>query len=590
MSSLSGFLISNINGAGKSFIQSISDCSDEIQNADYKIWRKTSHKFLSDKVFQEDEKYIFILEGVIQNRKELFGQYGASSMFLLCRKLYETIGENFHTAFIGNFAGAFYEKETDTWCIFANKYSSKATFYYMDNGFFAVAPRPIDICDLLKDAGLTYTFNKQAAYLLMTYGYMGTNDTFVNEIKKIEAGEYLRIVRGKGEVKSYHRFTNHAYDLSACSEEEIIEGIDQRFRAAIRREYEKDLETDCRGHLRSLTGGLDSRSAAFVSHALGYHNVINYTFGQPGCADEVIARQISIYLRNQMIFMSSSVENGDSSFLQRIDEAVFLNQGLIYYMNIASYLNRFCEIDPDCYGLRHEANLSESVLTTYMPDPSYTAPPSAPLHVDCDLVIDKVSREHLKKYENEDIYTLYSMFFNKYLVKDSLGDTSWAFPCLDTELVEYCLSIPKEIRKHYHIYYKWFFTKYPDAADFKLEKLNAKISDGGIKKWWGKVTRYGSPIQYLRCSKNPIPSKIRAVFQLDKRIQPSPVALFPFDYWYATDSDSRAYMEEYFQKNLSLDVIDDELRKDLQYIYENGQSRPKSMAITVLAAAKLFFT
>ena len=103
------------------------------------------------------------------------------------------------------------------------------------------------------------------------------------------------------------------------------------------------------------------------------------------------------------------------------------------------------------------------------------------------------------------------------------------------------------------------------------------------------MMRYGSPAQYLRCSKDPLPTKLRHRFQLDEKIKASRMALMPFDYWYQTDTKSRQYMDRYFAENLKNPVLDEQLRQDLQYVYENSRARPKSMAITVVGAAKLFF-
>lgn len=598
---MTGFYISNILSSrnlskravqyyksehGNSNIENLLE--ENIKNEQYGIYRWTSRKFLNDKIFAENDEYIIILEGVILNLSELKQAYDVPNMLELCKKLIKKDGEVFHTVFSGNFAGAVYFKKSDTWIIFANKYSSKAVFYYAQNGKFAVAPLPILIRDTLKEANIHFSFNNDAAYLLLTYGYMGTVDTFVREIKKLEAGEYLKIREGQAEKITYHRFRHNVYDLTNATEEEIIDGIDERFRRAIKREYDKDLEYGYSGHLRALTGGMDSRAACFCSHALGYTKTINMTFGLPGNPDEVIAREISKDLGNQIIFMSTTVGKRDSAFLRQIDRAVMVNQGLGYYSNTASGFNRFVQLDLNSYGLSHNANLSETLLTTYLKNPKI-APPSKPLHVDCELLIHKTPKEHLALYENEDIYTLYSMFFNKYTLILSLGDVSTVYPGLDSDLVDFCLSIPMEIRKNYYIYYKWLFSKYPASQKYKLEKLNARINDNRVRKWWGKVTRYGSPVQYLRCSKNPFPTKVREQFHLDKKIKPSPIALLPFDYWYENDAKSRNYMDSYFKRYLNQTVISKELQKDLKMVYQKGNARPKAMAITVLAAAKLFF-
>lgn len=564
---------------------------DEVAHPTYCIGRSTGSKFPNDKVCYEDADYILLLEGVIYNSKALQKQYGVSDMAQLIIRMYKSEGNCFFDPWVGSFVGALYEKKADRWLIFTNKLASLSLFYYIGKEGFIVALLPILIRDTMREAGIPYTFCEDAAYLMMTYGFMGTTDTFVTEIKKLEAGHYLEITGGQVEIKRYHRFSNHSYDLTQATEEEIVEGIDQRFRRAIQMEYEKDLEAGYTTHLRALTGGTDSRAAAFVSEELGFHQTVNFTFGQPGFADERIAREISIALKNQLIFSSNSLENADSVFLRYIDQATFMNQGLGYYMDVAPSLNRPIGIDPTSFGLLHGAPFSEAFLTTgYLHNPQ-DAPPEHPLHTYCDLLAHKIPRAHFSLYENEDIYSIYSIFLNKHNPNRVLllSDANIAYPGLNADLVEYCLSIPVHLRKGHYIYHKWLFNKYPQAKRYKLEKLNAKIDDGKLRKWWGEITRYGSVLQYFRCSKKPFPTKVRKRFSLEKRIKPSPVALFPFDFWYETDKESRIYVDRYFVDNLSHPVISDKLRKDLNYVYENATARPKYMAVTVLAAAKLFF-
>lgn len=589
---MTGFYISSLHGIPHSFTGEASELEGQIAHPTCEVAWKTSKKFLNDRVFAEDDDYLFLLEGVIFNSAALKKQYGCPDMHSLCICLRKTLGEQFHTALIGNFAGACYEKATDTWVIFANKYCSKAVFYYFDQNHFVVAPLPVQIRDTLRAHHIPFHFNRDAAYLMLTYGFMGTDDTFIQEVKKLEAGCCLKLVNGKAEVIRYHRFHNNAYDLSTASEDEIIEGIDQRFRAAIRLEYDKDLEYGYHCHLRALTGGTDSRACAFVAHSLGYGNAVNYTEGQPNYADEQIARQISLHLNNRFIFMSTDTPNGNHDFLKHIDESVYLNQGLAYYFHGLPSIEAKVGLDRMSFGLRHGGAFSEAILTTGVIKHIQMTPPTRPLLTYSDLMVDHCPKEHLQQYENEDIYGIYATFFNKYT--STLGgiltnDETEAYPGLYPDLVDYCLSIPIALREGYHIYHKWLFTKYPDAKQFKLEKWNARVDDNRLKKWWGKITRYGSPLQYLRCSKNPFPTWIRVKFALDQKIKASSHALYPFDYWYQTDETSRAFMDRYFAEHLEQPVIDEALKKDLQYVYDNSLARPKSMAITVVAAAKLFF-
>ena len=588
---MNGFIVGNVKLPDN--LPEYSKGCRELNLGSFEVKYIQDKKFQNDKVWEWRGDTFFLLDGVILNLSELLKNKSVDSMPELCEKLYYEKGDTFHEEFIGNYAGLIYEKEKDRLVVFVNKLSSKQVFYYAQNEVFIASVLITDIVETLKQNQIEYAFNPDAAYLMMNYGYMGTDDTFVKEIKKIEAGHQVVFEKKKVKDDCYHRFTNNAYDLSKLSEEEIIDGIDERFRKAIDREYKKDIEGGYKYHYRMLTGGTDSRACAFVSDNLGYKNVTNFTRGVPEHPDEKISRQIGEYLGNNFIFSSNLPLQGNASFLKNIDRTIYESQGLAYYLEVAQSSTDSVGIDETTYGLSHGGSFSEAFLTTgYISEPRMETP-TRPLHVYCKLLADKLPSEHLKKYENDDIYSLYSIFFNKHnptgrnLVK---ADLNSVFPGLDPDLVAYCLSIPIELRKHYYIYHKWLFTRYPDAAKFKLEKLNARPIDGPVKKFVGRLYRYGNLRQYFRCSKDPLPTWLQKKYNLKNKIKPGKQALMPFDWWYDQNPDVDAYMREYLNKNIDNPVIDDVLRKDICLVYEKGEARQKSMALTVVAATKMFFS
>ena len=587
---MNGFMIANVK-----FPDTLREYDGTARYArvgEFFVCYQPDEKFPEDKVFYENDAYFILLDGVILNARELKETHKVKDMASLCLALLQKEGDTFFDGFIGNYAGVCYDKKSNRLTVFTNKLSSRQVFYYAKNHVFIASTLITDIKDVLRHHGMAYSFNKDAAYLMLNYGCMGTDDTFVREVKKIEAGHEI-IFDGKDAAdRCYHRFTNHAYHLSGASEEEIISGIDERFRRAIDREYQKDTEAGWSYHLRTLTGGTDSRACAFVSHDLGYKNAVNLTYGVPERPDEVIARQIAEYLGNNFIYMSNLPMGDEASFICNIDEAVYKSQGQLYYLGIAQSTTQRIELDKLSYGLSHGGAFSEAFLTTgVLSDPKMSTP-VVPLHTYSDILQTKFPNEHLKQYENEDIYDIYSIFFGKFvptgmdLVNSNMNTV---YPGLDIDLVEYCLSIPIEKRKHYYIYHKWLFEAYPDAASFKLEKLNAKPTDGRLKKYYGHIMRYGDVFQYFRNSKDALPAILQKRFDLKKKIKPSSNALMPFDWWFASDPKVRKYMRHYLKENIKNPVIDRELREDLIYMYKKGLAREKSMALTVVAAAKLFF-
>ena len=85
------------------------------------VKRSTLNKFMDDKAFYTDEKYIIVLDGYLLNKKDLLLQYGASDVAALIRKMYEKCGNAFFEDFRGCFSGAFIDKTKDKWIVFTIK-------------------------------------------------------------------------------------------------------------------------------------------------------------------------------------------------------------------------------------------------------------------------------------------------------------------------------------------------------------------------------------------------------------------------------------------------------------------------------------
>ena len=62
---------------------------ESIEGKNYFIERRTILKFLNDKVFFENEKYIILTEGVILNSKHLISKYGKRNLRETIEEMYE---------------------------------------------------------------------------------------------------------------------------------------------------------------------------------------------------------------------------------------------------------------------------------------------------------------------------------------------------------------------------------------------------------------------------------------------------------------------------------------------------------------------
>lgn len=163
-----------------------------------------------------------------------------------------------------------------------------------------------------------------------------------SEIRKLTAGHYLKYGEGKLVEIQYHRFSNKPVEMSL---EEAIEGIDQRFREAVRLDFEKDKEYGYK-HMATLSGGLDSRMTVWVAHELGYQKQLNLTFCQSNYLDFQIAQEIATDLKHDFVF--KALDNGNCIY--DIDNVTKLTGGNACFFGVSHTKSLFDVINHDLYG------------------------------------------------------------------------------------------------------------------------------------------------------------------------------------------------------------------------------------------------
>ena len=63
----------------------------------------------------------------------------------------------------------------------------------------------------------------------------------------------------------------------------------------------------------------------------------------------------------------------------------------------------------------------------------------------------------------------------------------------------------------------------------------------------------------------------------------------PIEYWYQHNIELQHFYEKYYSDNIGASVIGEELRQDMQNMFENGGATEKSMVLTVLAMVRKYF-
>lgn len=539
----------------------------------FEIKRCTINKFLKDKVFYEDETYFILTEGVILNSKDLLSKYNKNSFEETIITMYEKNGNEFFNEFRGSFSGIFFNKEKDEKIIYTDHIGSKQVFYVEERDNFIFGTTIDNLVKLMRKNNIEYTFNEDAAYCMLTYGFNIEEKTFFNEIKKVKAGTYLYIKENKMEIIRYHLLDNTPnYNLS---EKEIIEKIDILFRQAIKRAFEKDKEYDYK-HLVALSGGLDSRMTTWVAHDMGYNKeIVNYTFSQNNHLDETVPKKISSDLKHEWIF--KSLDNG--LFLENIDETTKISSGGAFYLGLAHGNSMFKLLNKERFGLVHSGQLGDVIVGTYSSKNDYTDNFDILSGANSKILKNKIEKSMFKeKYKNEEIFKMYQRGFggiNQGLLI-SQYETETYSPFYDLEFLEFCFSIPLNLRLNHNIYYKWILNKYPKAATYKYEKLNGKITDIKVKILGKEVLL------------KQLPKKLFNKFNKSKSGINSKKHMNPIGYWYKTNSNIKLYLDNYYEENIGL-LRNIKLEETCKELYTKNTPIEKLQVLSLLSVLKLYF-
>jgi len=503
-------------------------------------------------------------------------EYGIQAFEELVPYLYEKFGEKFFAMFRGSFSGAFYDKKAQVWLFYTNHVGDKPLFYYINENKIAVASSVNYIADSLKLGRVDLKIKESAIYDLLTYGFMASGkgcDTLVEGIQRLKAGYYIRFdcKEGKTEVLNYHRFTNTKFIDETISEEQIIEELDIKFRNAISLQFEKDKEYGYKS-LSSLSGGFDSRMTTWVGSVMGY-DMLNLTFAQSGYLDETIACDIANYLNNEWIFKSLN----DAKFTNKVEQVVEMNYGLSFYMGVAHSLSMEQYIDFDSIGIWHTGQIGDVVISSFCNKENAYEKIKKVKGTNSRFLSEKLEFSNFDEYENEEIFLMYTRAFDGALCSQiaHANYTEMMSPFLDVDFLEFCLSIPVKYREKHKLYFKWVLKKYPEAAKFRWEAIDARITQPRIIQMAKLVLRKG-PYKLAR---------ILGIKYLKKDLNSS---MNPFNYWYDTKPYVKNFMDGYMEEGMKIIKVSDELKHDINYLYEKGNAREKSQAMTAIAGIKRY--
>ncbi|MDB1934329.1 MULTISPECIES: asparagine synthase-related protein [Clostridium] len=537
---------------------------DFIQNDSFIIYKSFNNKFKNEKVFQESQDLVVVVDGVILNNNDLYKEYLAKNNFNLIEKMYEKKGINLVQDLRGNFYGIIYDKLNDELYIFTNHLGNKPLYYYFNKEkyTFIASSDLFDLIKALKELGIHATIDELGAYYMLTFGYMISDTTLIQDVKRVEPGTIINIKDNKLQANQYFFIENE--NLLNDSEEEIIYNMNELLKDSIDKAFKKDIENGYK-HVAYLSGGLDSRMISIIAKKLGYNDITTITFAENYSRDEKIARKIAADFKFNSIFRS--LNNG--MFLKEIDKAVDGNFGQNIYSGAVHLVSTNNLIDFNDFGFIHNGNLADVMHGDYIDSPKHTEPSienwmySRRLKNKVEHIIPMVK----EKYGNEERFAIYNRGINGMYngSVSSLHISETCEPFTNQDLISYCSRMKPEHKYKEALFLKMIQKYYPEATNYKWQKWNLKPTKFNTKFMgtiFGKAFRVlDGQIQMLGSQSNN---------------------MNPFNKWYNENNELRSFINEYLSENIYLLEGYPELKKDCEILIKEGNVIEKTQVMTLL--------
>ena len=538
-----------------------------LQNDNLTILYSGDGRFSNDQLFGSYDSSIILLDGVILNLSELKKNNNCDTIEDLIKVLKSE--RLFYSTFRGPFAGMCYDGKTKHMEAFGNQTGDSPLFYYSKASSLFVSNDLDLIVEVFRANHIHYTYNEKAALYLMTYGYMLDESTCINEIKRLSAGRYIEWDNGIINILRYHRFEYEDIDISF---EQAIDMINEGFIKAVKRCFDKDIEYGINSHLVDMSGGLDSRMVSWVAHYLGYKGITNISYSQSGSNEHKYASQVSKTLGHEFIHKQLD----DASFLFEIDTIVSMNYGLTYYCGITGGRQLLSSINAQKYGLEFAGQLGDVVIGNYGNTDAHVSPVRKSSR-NSHLIKFEPSDEYYNQYSDNEDFTFENRGFRS-ILSTHLTRRHYFYavsPFIDVDFMQMCFKIPMKYRVNHILYWAWIDKYYPEAGSIPSTRSRATTN-------YKKAVERG--IRFMK----RIMRKSAHALRISKSVN-SENHMNPFEYWFETIPELRAFIEKYYTDTRELANPYPETAHNIDIMYNSERTMDKLLALTVLGGLKRYF-
>lgn len=524
----------------------------EIKEEPFSVCHYSNDKFSNDKFLKSSNNYSTGFDGVRLEGKECEPDSSKDEMLNMIVNLK------------GSFTAFHFNKFDKELILFADQTSSRQFFYFANDDFAAFSSSIFLLSDILRHFNLKISLSEQASYMMLSLGYMLEDYTLVKEIKKIKAGEYVQIAKGKFSNHSYHSYYREV-EYTKISKN-LLSELDFRFKNSINLEYSKDLNYNYE-HIATLSGGLDSRLNVMLAHEYEYKDITALTFSEGYKSDELIAREISSNLSFKHIILL--LNNGFQ--LYDLETPLILNNCAVYYFGAAQTFAAVSRLNLNGYGLFHNGGLAESSKGGYLGAPHHESPCLRRRYVISDKFFNRLDESMLKNilqsYPNDEMFVTYNRGFN------AIHNGSWmtlpftdsTYTYMDLEFAHLAYSIDPALRFDAKLTIDWMQKKHPRLMKYP----------------W----RYG--IKPTNSSTKLFVSKV--VTKIKRELLGTIDVPVPFDDWYLNDIKLQAFVNGKYNCSHSWEYLPKSIIKDIHFLFNQGTIVEKFLCISFLKSVEMIF-
>lgn len=537
----------------------------ETCNNHYFAEQFTSKTFLPEKNWIDCDDFLFVNEGIIANFSNLLLAHKTDNKETLIRELVQN-DVDFFKKFSGNFAGFFWDKKKNELYAFNNQTGTRKLFYYYNNDFLIVSTDLYTLSRAMDSLNQKKSHDLDAAYFLLTSGFMHEDMTLIKEVKQVRAGEFIKVTNNNFCKETY--FSLDDISETNDTEDAIIEKIDDLFNMAVNEEFAIERNYPYQP-VTTLSGGLDSRMVALVSHDIGYRNQTFFNFSENKYADQVIATDIAEKYKVPLLKISLSAQS-----LKAIDDNILVNDGLTIYTGCSQVFASLKDERLKNTGIIHTGILGDVFMGSYVSHPKIKKAKVSD-GVFSKRYLNQGFQGHQKSialYRTEELYKLYNRGYSGintgFLYFNLIGETFSAFT--HPEFVKYSYSVPRKIKFKSRYYIRWIKQKHPEYAEFIWEAIGGKPTNSQLLRLIYRAKRaFIKRMPWSSMWKN---------------------SMNPEQKWYDENPDVKIYLDKYFEQHKHLAGFNEELIKTIEKIYAEGSITEKSQVLTLLGAYKLLFT